>query len=93
MTVAEARDAIARSPKFWRMALVEGSNYPLLEAESTEVQLFEKKKDAQDALREREEELKADGYIRKQGARSKGFIELRKGDSMIALGLDYKGRV
>ena len=92
-TVAEARQAVADEPKRWKIAVVEGTSFPLLEAPSTEVHLFRTKKGANEALREREQSLIADGFKRTMGGLGRGFIKLERGDEVVGLGLDYGGRL
>lgn len=92
-TVAEARQAVADEPKRWKVAVVEGTKFPLLEDPDAKVQLFRTKKGASDALREREQGWLDVGYKRVMGGLGRGFILLERDEVRVGLGLDYGGRL
>lgn len=93
MTVAEAREAVKAEPKRWKVALVEGSSFPLLDSPESRVRLFKLKKEGNDALRKLQRELVAAGYKQKQGALSRGFLWFELEGEIVAAGLDYPGRI
>ena len=92
MTVAEAKAAVARSPEFWKGAVIE-SHAETLASPQAKVALFERKRAAQDRFRDRAKELKADGFKRKKWGTSYGIVKFERGDETVWLGLDYPGRL
>lgn len=92
-TVAEARQAVADEPDRWKMAVVEGTSFPLLDDPQAEVHLFRTKKGANERLREREKSLLEDGYTRSYGGLGRGFLVLEREGARVGIGLDYRGRL
>lgn len=91
ITVADARERVASEPKRFKAAVLEGVA-PLRDTPDNTAVLYRLVKTAERCLNLRVKRLERQGYKRTAGNLGAGIVQLVKGDDVVCVGIDKRGR-
>lgn len=89
ITVLEARERVRNDPKRYKAGVIEGQP-PLRDRDANSVVLFRLIKTADEYLRSRDTELRAQGWVRAFGSLGGRVLRYARGDETRAVGIDKR---